>query len=489
MNYLKIAFVSTLLATAGCSFNVNGSTTDATTDVDMSTDPDMPTADVDMVLPTDVDMANPATACVAGSVQCSAGSLQTCRSDGSGYDTTTCALGCVSASPHCAQFQPTAPITRDDFNTTGLTANVVIAGGTTFDTDTGQIGFGTVVRGPNVTPANREVIAGIGFRSVDIPGGSATNPPAKIGIWYFNGVTFQANATLDRVIGANAMGLVSATTMAIDSAFDLTCAGNVFVAAGAGPNAAGPGGGRGAAAAEAKGVGTGGGGSDLNNASGGGGAGYGDAGNVGGKEAANAGGTAGGTYGNVSLSPVLGGSGGGLGGNGTGVGGGGGGAIQAVAQTSLTIGSGNMSAGINASGCGGKVGGGNNGGGGGGSGGGILLESPTISLGPMATLAANGGGGASGDNANTTNNGQSGQFSGARANGGNATPKGGAGGASVTTTGDVGSDDPKAGAGAGGGAGRIRLNSKTGVATVDNSAVISPRPADALTTQGTIATN
>jgi hypothetical protein len=489
VNYL-LAFALSLLVTAGCSFKVSGTDSDAASgDVDLATDStDMANGgEVDMSLTGDVDMSQ---VCTPAAQTCSAGNVSTCKADGTGFDVTTCALGCIAGTPpRCAQLQPTAPVTRDDFDTTGLTANVVIAGGTTFDTNTGQIGFGTVIRGPNVVPTNREVISGIGFHVVDVPGGSATNPPAKIGVWYFSSVNFQSSATLSRVVGANAMALVSASTMALDSAFDLTCAGNVFVAAGTGPHYAGPGGGNGAAGTDPAGVGAGGGGSDLNNSSGGGGAGYGAAGGIAGKDGGNAAGAAGAAYGAAALAPIRGGSGGGRGGNGTGVGGGGGGAIHIVAQTSVTVGNGANPGGVNASGCGGHVGGSGNGGGGGGSGGAILFESPSIALGAQATLAANGGGGASGGTANGANDGQAGSFGSARANGGNAAPKGGAGGASTTTTGDPGIDGGNSGGGGGGAAGRIRLNTKTSAATIDGSAVLSPRLLDNLATQGPITTN
>jgi hypothetical protein len=173
------------------------------------------------------------------------------------------------------------------------------------------------------------------------------------------------------------------------------------------------------------------------------------------------------TYGNATITPLVGGSAGGAGDSQSA----GGGAIQIVAGQSITL---TAYAAINAGG----------GGGvniddyaGGGSGGAILLEAPTVTIG--GNLGANGGGGMSGfaSGADATAN--------ATAAAGGS-PYGGAGSAGTTINGANGTASTGANAvgGGGGGAGRIRINTANGSATI--TGIVSPALSTACATQGTL---
>jgi hypothetical protein len=181
------------------------------------------------------------------------------------------------------------------------------------------------------------------------------------------------------------------------------------------------------------------------------------------------------TYGTADLSPLIAGSAGAPATNG---GGPGGGAIEIVAGKTITIG---PYASINAGGAGA------NGIRGGGSGGAILLEAPSVII--EGVLAANGGGG--GGNSGAGANGNPSEV--AAPGGidvsvdGGGTASGGKGSAGTTLNGGNGGppdgpgDDPGSG---GGGAGRIRINTTTGVATLMTGSVISPAMGTACMTQG-----
>jgi hypothetical protein len=145
--------------------------------------------------------------------------------------------------------------------------------------------------------------------------------------------------------------------------------------------------------------------------SGGGGGGFASAGGTGGDGAdpfegcdtVYDGGVGGGSWGNVMLQPLTGGSGGGAGGvavggdSEPGRGGAGGGALQITALQEIVVESTGVITAPGGGGGGGDLEGG--GGGGGGAGGAILLESQTVILEPGSVVAANGGGGGSGDHA------------------------------------------------------------------------------------------
>ncbi|HXN33060.1 MAG TPA: hypothetical protein VN894_14415 [Polyangiaceae bacterium] len=214
-----------------------------------------------------------------------------------------------------------------------------------------------------------------------------------------------------------------------------------------------------------KGNGQGGGGA-ATGGSGAGGAGF---CGMGGDGASNTG-SGGRSYGNASNIPFLGGSAGGSAGQYSGAGGG---AVQIVSATSVEVTAPGV---VHVGGAGG-----NWGGSAGGSGGAILLEAPLISI--AGTLAANGGGGGGGDG--FCNNGQDGQQSAMPAAGDKckANP-GGTGAAGLSIDGST----PASGmlGGAGGAAGRIRLNTTGGAATIGSTAVISPAPSTTCATQGMI---
>jgi hypothetical protein len=222
---------------------------------------------------------------------------------------------------------------------------------------------------------------------------------------------------------------------------------------------------------------------------GGGGGGFGTAGAQGGNGGVPTlqGGLGGSASGNIELVPLRGGCSGGLPGGGVidvdpvrSDPGGGGGAIQIVSGTKLTLGPG---ASISANGAGGKA---NNNvllclvdtpcgdGEGGGSGGGILLEAPAIEVDASGGVFANGGGGLcqlssdapAGPNAATPA---------APQTCGGDTGNGGAGAAGLTaaTRGGNGLNDDPVGGGGGGGVGRIRINLPLGK-TFTPAGVISP---------------
>jgi len=176
--------------------------------------------------------------------------------------------------------------------------------------------------------------------------------------------------------------------------------------------------------------------------------------------------TPGASYGTADLVPIWGGSAGGS----HSASGYGGGAIQIVSKTSLNIASGG---GINVDGDGGDdhftIGGG------GGSGGSILLESLTVTIG--GTLSANGGGG--GD---TSTPGADGNFGSTPAAGGGTA--GGAGSGGATTSGLNGSTVGGDYGGGGGGAGRIRINTSSGLASI--SGTVSPSLTTTCATQGVV---
>jgi hypothetical protein len=192
-------------------------------------------------------------------------------------------------------------------------------------------------------------------------------------------------------------------------------------------------------------------------------------------------------WGTASLIPFAGGASGGGANDDTG--GGGGGALQLVARTSITIGSGGF---INA-------GGGGGGaleadwfpGAGGGSGGAILLEAPSVTV--AGALGANGGGGGAGDDT-TGNQGADATPTSTPAAGGSAsgTVAGGSGGAGSTAAGGagegsatpMGSENNGSAGGGGGGAGRIRINTSSGKASVTGT--VSPSLTTSCATQGTL---
>lgn len=274
--------------------------------------------------------------------------------------------------------------------------------------------------------------------------------------------------------GRNPIALIALDTIEIRGSLIASATGDTATAGGHGPTrkdnarGAGPGGGSAASAVTA-----GGGGAHCGK----GGAGASEVGKAGAPPRAGA------PYGAASLAPLLGGSAGGA--AAAGAGGAGGGAVQLIAKTSITIAAGGV---VNAGGGGGEFGGEASGqeAAGGGSGGSILLEAQDVSV--SGTLAANGGGGGSGTSSNIP--------SGANATG-NATPApggasngvspggSGSGGGRIDGANGTASPDKTAGGG-GGGAGRIRIHTKSGVATLAGG-TLSPAATTTCTTQGKLA--
>ena len=191
-------------------------------------------------------------------------------------------------------------------------------------------------------------------------------------------------------------------------------------------------------------------------------------------------------YGLPGIRPLVGGSGGG-GGDGGGDGGGG---VQLVAAGALTIGTGSY---ITVSGGGGEYGGdvcAYQNAGGGGSGGALLLEAPTVTM--AGILAAKGGGGGGGDDDTNSQDGWDSVNVGSPvstpAAGGVGPAVGGVGSAGASTAGTLGGAGAACGGGdyaaggGGGGAGRIRINSATGAATITGT--LSPDTTTSCMTQG-----
>jgi len=198
-------------------------------------------------------------------------------------------------------------------------------------------------------------------------------------------------------------------------------------------------------------------------------------------------------YADDTLSPLFGGSGGGAGGDDTGgPGGGGGGAVQLSAGGEIHIVSTARILVSGGAGAGGHDGGDSSPGGGGGSGGAVLLEAFSVTV--DGVLAANGGGGGAGYHEDTSwgadfaEAGESGTFDNTRAAGGQGSGIGGSGGeGSGGAFGDGGSGEANENGGGGGGAaGRIRINTFFGSATVSGS--ITPDSSTGTYTQGTIVT-
>jgi hypothetical protein len=349
-----------------------------------------------------------------------------------------CAWGCISG--HCARLVPAGGgVTPDDLAPDPSLQDFLLATAT-FDSSAGTIsgitsGFDFVVRG-------------------------------AIGVFRFKSLHIAGHIALQ---GTRPIALVADGEIVIG---DVVEAGTCVY------GDPGPGGLAGAAGKLAA-TGSGGGGGGGNDTSaGGGGGGHGDGGGSGG------GGPAGGVaFGDATITALRGGGGGGGGGgNGNaGGGGGGGGAVQIASNTQITITNGG---GINAGGCGGHAldGSASHGaGGGGGAGGTILLEAPVISV--WGALAVNGGSGAGGGDT-FSGDGARGSLDRTAAPGGVASGTGGAaggdGGAAAMQHGAAGAAGVYSGGG-GGAAGWIRVNTRTGTATVDNTH-LSPALDDVPTT-------
>jgi hypothetical protein len=288
------------------------------------------------------------------------------------------------------------------------------------------------------------------YFTVDQPLGAG-----KLAVFVAHSFRFDTSS-MTAVQGANAIVLIAQDKI---EEFGLLSAAAQRNSAGAGGSAC---------TTSGKGGGPGGGGAaqSYNAAGGGSYCGIGGPGNA--TSDASVAGVGGPSYGSPNLVPLLGGSAGGAE-SAFAEGGGGGGAIQLSARGSITIG---ISGIIDVGG-----GGGAGNGSGGGSGGAVLIEAPAVTI--AGIIAANGGSGA----ANTGGPyGQNGQPSATPARG---VPTAGVGSAATLINGGAGSmtDMSNNSSGAGGGAaGRIRINTTAGAATITGT--ISPSAATTCLSQG-----
>lgn len=414
--------------------------------------------------------------------------------------TTACPYGCAEPTAtdpaHCRQFDPTGAVEPTDLTVGGL--KNFTGKNLKFYTETGQITTDdgvTEIRAANAIATKQEVAAnGIGFRRVD----------GKVGIFQFKNLTIQAAESFhfNGAFGNVALALVATEQVTIEGKLELGCfssAGQLYGyvpaashgSGAAGADGTGPGGGKVAATVNSQLVAGGGGGSHSLGGGGGGG------GLTTGAVTAT-GGAAGTIYIDPGFDPPLGGSAGG-GGNGV-VGGPGGGALQIVAGTKITIGTGSgpdagsygLVQGINVGGCGGGPAL-NGGASGGGSGGTILLEAPVVVGLANAGIASNGGGGGGLNGGDLPNHGS---ITSTNAPGGTENMcygAGGAGGAGalgglIGPSGQGGASGPtgcsggvaKYGGGGGGSVGFIRILTVSGDVTAAPSFVISPASAPQL---------
>jgi hypothetical protein len=369
---------------------------------------------------------------------------------------TTCSWGCGSA--HCLQIVPAGgAVTPGDVGLgSDALMDISLGSGTVIDSDNGSI-----VQGPmTVRGGGAGVKAGIDYEQ---RGSNAA--VFRVKSLAITGVTY--------LRGHRAIAIVADGAVDVGAVIDAR-GGCMGTDAGPGGFA---GGGKGS-----NGLGAGGGAGSDGQSQGGGGGGYGGRGGDGGNGPDMTNPIAGGApQGDRAITLLVGGAGGGGGGDGggpqTGPGGGGGGAIQIVSNAQITIASGG---GINAGGCGGRSGGGgNDGGGGGGAGGTILLEAPTIHV--VGGLAVNGGGGGGGAAGNQMS-GANGTLSRNPAPGAIGMTIGGIGGAANMLDGTAGGTTGGKGGGGGGAVGRIRLDTRSGTATIDPAALLSPALDDQPTT-------
>jgi hypothetical protein len=376
-----------------------------------------------------VDAAPDASACMAASIECVGDVLRTCAMAGELPVDTTCSWGCGGAAPHCLVFTPTGGgVTSEDVLPDGMLQDVALSIGPTIliDGDTGAIG--NTSQPEMVRPSGTGTKNGISYELHD-----------GIAVFRFASLSISAPTT---PIGSHAVALVAAGQITISSTVDAQapCRGDGSLG--------------GHAAATGPGAGQSGGGG---NAKGGGGGGHGGAGGRGG----NNGSSGGNANGDDVISMLVGGSGGGN--AGSNLGGAGGGALQLVSGTMIGI-----SAGINVGGCGGGAGTlALTSAAGGGAGGTLVLEAPHITI--PGILAVNGGGGGG------VNAGEDGLLARTAADGGNG---GGTGAAGATATGGDGAASGQAAGGGGGGIGRIRINTRDGMADLPGAGGFSPSPSD-----------
>lgn len=394
----------------------------------------------DLDVPIDSTPTPDSGPCLGANATCNGDVLAVCSAAGAQVIEETCGWGCevLGSSPRCKRLVPTggAASTVDTLPTTlGSLPEFSLSG--TLDGTQGKI---------NGVAAST---LGVDFKLEN-----------GIAVFRFNSLAIGGV----RLAGTSPIVLISDGELGVNGTIDATgqC-GN------GSPEIAGAGGGNGGTISGADGSGTGAGNGGLApavGAGGGGGAGHGGVGGLSG------GGELGGILaGDAIVSVLRGGAGGGAGaGTVRFQGGGGGGAIQLISNTRIHL---TLGGNINAGGCGGRGGGAaEDEGGGGGAGGTIVLEAPDVTLEAGRVLAVNGGGGGGGGLGAT--DGGAGRLSRDPAIGGNAGTVGGAGGhgaaAAIFNGGDGGVG--KIPGGGGGAAGRIRINTRSGAATI--FATLSP---------------
>ena len=438
-----------LLAAAGCRQILGLDDLPEATDAGPTTDD----AEIDALIPD-------ASGCVAPSAECVAGSvLRVCGAVGEDPVDTSCALSCSPAGgAHCTKLSPAGgAAVPADLSPSAALMDVTIGAAVTINGDDGSI--------TGLRTAGTGVISGIDY--------AVRN---NIAVFRFTKLAVDGAVMLR---GAKPIVLVALEDITVSAPIDARgpCT----------PMTPGPGGGAGgmnvSGTALPGGDPGGGPGGLQNDGRGGAGGGHGAMGGAAGKTTGTSpgGGVA---FGDVVITTLRGGGGGGGGvGTTSGAGGGGGGAVQLVANGKIEL----TGGGINAGGCGGLPA--FFSGGGGGAGGTILLEARTVTVGTNAYLTVNGGGGGgSGGGSNQGTAGMPGQPTTARAPAGNSIQGGvsGRGGASSALAGEAGVDDTADGGAGGGGVGRIRINTLSGTATIQNGAILSPtlNEAPTTTTQG-----
>ena len=406
---------------------------------------------------TQIDGARPDVApplpdagpCVTTSAECaSADVLRVCATAGGSAVDTTCSWGCRSddGAAHCALLSPSGgSVTPTD--TVGSDVGSATLNNATIDQSTGAIANGATNRA-----AGTGVIGGIDF---ELRNG--------VGVFRFGDLVIQGNLSFT---GTGPVALVSTGSITVTAAIDGI--GNCVGATG------GPGGSPGGIG-HTSAAGSGGGEAGTDDTLGASGGGYGAVGGSGGDAGGELAVPGGPAFGDPTIAILAGGGGGGGGNGGNPFGGGGGGAIQLVANQTLTI---TAPASINAGGCGGTSGTAvTDTGGGGGAGGSILLEAHDITVNGWLAVNGGGGGGNYYDNppcTTSTARGANGALSRTPATGvGGCAANGGAGGAANLAAG-AGLDGPYMGvgdyaAGGGGAVGRIRFNTRSGSAAVDNT--------------------
>jgi hypothetical protein len=294
------------------------------------------------------------------------------------------------------------------------------------------------------------------------------NDPDKteVGVFVVGSLTIGQDAVVS-VVGTRPIAIVAAGDILIKGT--LQAAARLFANAHGGGFSSPP-----SSSADHTGKGPGGGGTPTGTSGGGGGAYCGKGGGINGGQ----------PYGNPQISPLRGGSSGALG---YGSSGAGGGAIQLVSGASITL---TSLAKIHTGGAGGEWGGN-----GGGSGGAILLEAPTVTM--AGTLASNGGGGGADAN-DAAASGYDATPNGTPASGGvgSSLPPvntGGSGSAGTAIDGSAGQYTGPSlglgnyGGGGGGGAGRIRINTTSGQATI--TGVLSPAASTPCFSQGKLTSS